>query len=215
MDNIELALNWEDDDGCDDFYHDCTPYHPSGNPLNKYDKLNELQMNKMLRYHGANTVGEGIMRQIMDEHPELNVVEVKFSNKTPPTTKSVSRDTGINGTPYVHVDFKWNSAGKELDPNYMETTHILNTIKYIKRLVDEGKKSELEGDRIIRGFNKILSGRQTETSKVDINESEAYKCIKGMEKPVISILDKSTGEIIEIDTIPFSIILDLAKKYGQ
>jgi uncharacterized FlaG/YvyC family protein len=36
-----------------------------------------------------------------------------------------------------------------------------------------------------------------------------------MENPVISILDKSTGEIIEIDNIPFSIILDLAKKYGQ
>jgi uncharacterized FlaG/YvyC family protein len=36
-----------------------------------------------------------------------------------------------------------------------------------------------------------------------------------MENPVISILDKSTGEIIEIDNIPFFIILDLAKKYGQ
>jgi len=214
MDNIELALNWEDDDGGDDFYHDCTPYTPSGNPLNKFDKLNELQLNKMLRYHGASTVGEGIMRQIIDEHPELNLVEVKLSNKKAPV-KSGIRENGINGTPYVPVDFRWNSAGKELDPNDMETTHILNTIKYVKRLVDEGKKSELEGDRIIRGFNKIVSARDTVTPKKDLSESETYRCIKSMEKPVISIVDKSTGEIIEIDNIPFSIILDLAKKYGQ
>lgn len=133
----------------------------------------------------------------------------------PPTklTYAPDRTTGVEGYPYVKVDFKWRSGTKDLDPNDMDNKHLENSIKYVKRLVESGDKSDIEGERLIRGFKKILDTRANFVPV--INESETLKIVKGMETPLISVVDKSTGEVVDLDNIPYAVILDMVKKYSN
>lgn len=208
MDNIELALMYGSDE-VGGLLDESMPYIPSVNGNTVYDMLNDRALQRTLRYHGAPTVGEGIINELRDKYPDANIREIKM--KVAPKSTN-ERTTGIDGYPYVKVDFTWRSGTKELDPNDMDTKHIENSINYVKRLVDSGDKSELEGERVIKGFRKILDSRKNFVPPVE-NVSETYKVINGMEKPVISILDKSTGEVVDLDNIPYAVILELAKKY--
>lgn len=208
MDNLEFALMFGSDE-VDGLLEESMPYIPSVNGNTVYDMLNDRALQRTLRYHGAPTVGEGIINELRDKYPDANIREIKM--KVAPKSTN-ERTTGIDGYPYVKVDFTWRSGTKELDPNDMDTKHIENSINYVKRLVDSGDKSELEGERVIKGFRKILDSRKNFVPPVE-NVSETYKVINGMEKPVISILDKSTGEVVDLDNIPYAVILELAKKY--
>lgn len=208
MDNIEFALMYGSDD-VDGLFDESMPYIPSVNGDTIADILNDSSLQRMVRYHGAPTVGQGIINELRDRYPFANIREIKMKSHPKSTNE---RTTGVDGYPYVKVDFSWKSGSKELDPNDMDTKHIENSITYVKRLVDEGKKSELEGDRVIRGFKKILTAREN-ADPIEENISETFKIINGMETPVISVFDKSTGEVVDLDNIPYAIILDLAKKY--
>lgn len=199
---------FESDDG-DGFLDDCLPYIPTVNGDTIHDIMNDRALQRMVSYYGAPTIGEGIINELKDKYPKANIREIKMK-VTPKSTNE--RTTGINGYPYVKVDFTWRSGTKELDPNDMETKHIENSINYVKRLVDSGDKTELEGERVIKGFKKILDGRKDFVPPSE-NISETYRVINGMETPTISVLDKSTGEIVDLDNIPYAVILELAKKY--
>lgn len=181
MDNIELALMYGSDE-VGGLLDESMPYIPSVNGNTVYDMLNDRALQRTLRYHGAPTVGEGIINELRDKYPDANIREIKM--KVAPKSTN-ERTTGIDGYPYVKVDFTWRSGTKELDPNDMDTKHIENSINYVKRLVDSGDKSELEGERVIKGFRKILDSRKNFVPPVE-NVSETYKVINGMEKPVIS-----------------------------
>ena len=61
-------------------------------------------------------------------------------------------------------------------------------------------------------FKKILIAREN-VGPIEKNISETFNIINRMETPVISVIDKSTGEVVDLDNIPYAIILDLAKKY--
>lgn len=194
MDNLELARMY----GVDEF--DIFSHHDD-----IYDDFNDLAITDALRYNCAST----IINRTRDIHFDVKHMESRHPIKL---THIPDRTTGVDGYPYVKVDFSWKSGSKELDPNDMDTKHIENSITYIKRLVDEGKKSELEGDRVIRGFNKILTARKN-ADPIEENISDTFKIIKDMETPVISVFDKSTGEVVDLYNIPYAIILGLAKKY--
>ena len=193
MDNLELARMYgadefdifsQHDDICDDFN-----YLAIADAL-RYNCVSNINQTRDIRHHS---------KQVESRQP------IKL-------TYIPDRTTGVDGYPYVKVDFSWKSGSKELDPNDMDTKHIENSITYIKRLVDEGKKSELEGDRVIRGFNKILTARKN-ADPIEENISDTFKIIKDMETPVISVFDKSTGEVVDLYNIPDAIILGLVKKY--
>lgn len=194
MDNIELARMY----GVDEFnifsHHDAV-----------CDDFNDLAIADTLRYGCASNIinrtrDSANIRQ-METRPPIKLTHI------PETT------TGIEGYPYVKVDFKWRSGSKDLDPNDMDNKHLENSIKYAKRLMDSGDMSDIEGERIIRGFKKILEARAN--FEPAIIESETLKLVKGMETPLISVVDKSTGEVVDLDNIPYAVILDMVKKYSK
>ena len=215
MDNLQHALMFDSDDG-DGFLDDCMPFIPTIDGNTIHDILNDHALRRNLSYHCAETVGKGIINELKDRYPNSKITEIKMSNGTPPKklTYAPDRTTGVEGYPYVKVDFKWRSGTKELDPNDMDNKHLENSINYVKRLVDAGEKTDIEGERVIRGFKKILEARKN-SSPVTETVSEIFKTVKGMESPLISVVDKSTGEVVDLDNIPYAVILDMVKKYSN